>query len=112
MSPLTEVSVVDADRLRASGHRVLDVREDDEFAAGHIAGAVHVPLMQLPARATELDRDAEWLAVCRVGARSMQATAYLSRLGLRVSNVAGGMEAWARAGLEYRSADGGPGRVV
>jgi rhodanese-related sulfurtransferase len=112
MPGITEVSVADADRLRADGHRILDVREDDEFAAGHIAGAVHVPLMQLPARAAELDRDADWLAVCRVGGRSLQATAYLSRLGLRVSNVAGGMEAWAGAGLEYRSADGGPGRVI
>ena len=112
MPALSEVSVVDADRLRAGGNRILDVREDDEFTAGHIDGAVHVPLMQLPGRAAELDRDADWLAICRSGARSMQATAYLSRLGLRVSNVAGGMEAWARAGLEYRSAGGGPGRVI
>ena len=112
MPGISEGSVVEADRLRAGGHRILDVREDDEFAAGHIAGAVHVPLMQLPARAAELDRDSDWLAVCRVGGRSLQATAYLSRLGLRVVNVAGGMEAWAGAGLEYRGADGGPGRVI
>lgn len=112
MAALLEVSVAEADRLRAGGHRILDVREDDEFAAGHISGAVHVPLMQLPARAVELDRDSDWLAVCRVGGRSLQATAYLSRLGLRVANVAGGMEAWAGAGLEYRSTDGSPGRVI
>jgi len=112
MPGISEVSVTEADRLRAGGHRILDVREDDEFAAGHIAGAVHVPLMQLPARGTELDRDSDWLAVCRSGGRSLQATAYLSRLGLRVANVAGGMEAWAGAGLDYRSADGGPGRVI
>ena len=68
--------------------------------------------MQLPGRAAELDRDADWLAVCRVGGRSLQATAYLTRLGLRVANVAGGMEAWAGAGLEYQSAAGGPGRVI
>ncbi|TMD09460.1 MAG: rhodanese-like domain-containing protein [Chloroflexi bacterium] len=112
MPGISEVSVVEADRLRTNGHRILDVREDDEFAAGHISGAVHVPLMQLPGRAAELDRDADWLAVCRVGGRSLQATAYLTRLGLRVANVAGGMEAWAGAGLEYQSAAGGPGRVI
>jgi rhodanese-related sulfurtransferase len=112
MAGISDVSVAEAERLRAGGHRILDVREDDEFAAGHIAGAVHVPLMQLPGRATELDREVEWLAVCRSGARSLQATAYLSRLGLRVANVAGGMEAWSRAGLPYESASGGPGRVI
>jgi rhodanese-related sulfurtransferase len=112
MAGISEVTVATADRLRGEGHRILDVREDDEFAAGHIAGAVHVPLMQIPARAAELDREADWLAVCRVGGRSLQATAYLSRLGLRVANVEGGMEAWAGAGLPYESAAGGPGRVI
>ncbi len=112
MPGMSEVSVTTADRLRVEGHRILDVREDDEYAAGHIAGAVHVPLMQIPTRAAELDRDAEWLAVCRVGGRSLQATAYLARLGLRVSNVEGGMEAWAHAGLPFENAGGGPGRVI
>jgi rhodanese-related sulfurtransferase len=106
------LSAPDADRLRGEGHRVLDVREDDEFAAGHIAGAVHIPLMQLPARARELDPAADWLAVCRVGARSLQATAFLSRMGLRVANVEGGMEAWARAGLPFEDGNGRPGRVI
>ncbi len=112
MAGVSEVSVASADRLRAEGHLILDVREDDEFAAGHIAGAVHVPLMQIPQRVAELDRDADWLAVCKVGGRSFQATAYLSRLGLRVSNVAGGMDAWADAGLPFESAGAGPGRVI
>jgi rhodanese-related sulfurtransferase len=109
---MSEVSVTTADRLRSEGHRILDVREDDEYAAGHIAGAVHVPLMQIPTRVAELDRDADWLAVCRVGGRSLQATAYLARLGLRVSNVEGGMEAWAGAGLPFENAEGAPGRVI
>jgi rhodanese-related sulfurtransferase len=112
VSGIPAVSVAAADRLRGEGHRILDVREDDEFAAGHIAGAVHVPLMQLPARAGDLERDVEWLAVCRVGGRSLQATAYLTRLGLRVTNVDGGMEAWAGAGLPFEDAVGRPGRVI
>jgi rhodanese-related sulfurtransferase len=106
------VSAVAAHRLRDEGHRVLDVREDDEFAAGHIAGAVHIPLMQLPARAGELDPAADWLAVCRVGARSLQATAFLARMGLRVLNVEGGMEAWSGAGLPFEDVSGRPGRVI
>jgi rhodanese-related sulfurtransferase len=106
------VSALDAHRLRGEGHRILDVREDDEFAAGHIAGAVHIPLMQLPARARELDPAVDWLAVCRMGARSLQATAFLSRMGLRVANLQGGMEAWAGAGLPFEDTTGRPGRVI
>ena len=112
MPGISEVSVADADRLRADGHQILDVREDDEFAAGHIPEAVHVPLMQLPSRAAELDHETAWLAVCRSGGRSLQATAYLSRLGLRVANVGGGMEAWAIAGLPFESSSGAPARVI
>ena len=109
--PLT-VSATAAHRLCGEGHRILDVREDDEYRAGHIAGAVHIPLMQLPARAQELDPAAEWLAVCRVGGRSLQATVFLARLGLQVRNVEGGMEAWAGAGLPFEDAGGRPGRVI
>jgi rhodanese-related sulfurtransferase len=109
---LTEVSATTAHRLAAEGHRILDVREDDEWAAGHIAGSVHVPLMQIPTRHGELDPDADYLCVCKVGGRSAQATVYLSRLGLRISNVEGGLDAWARAGLPVEASGGGPGRVL
>jgi rhodanese-related sulfurtransferase len=77
---------------------VLDVREDDEWAAGHIEGARHIPLMQVPARFAELPSDRQVLVVCRVGSRSAQATAYLQAQGVQAVNLAGGMVAWAQAG--------------
>ena len=77
---------------------VLDVREDDEWVAGHIDGALHIPLMQVPARMHELPPDQQVLVVCRVGARSAQATAYLQAQGVDAVNLAGGLVAWARAG--------------
>lgn len=77
---------------------VLDVREDHEWAAGHIDGAVHIPLGQLPARVGELDPDVRTLVVCHVGGRSARATQWLHAQGHDVANVAGGMDAWEQAG--------------
>ena len=77
---------------------VLDVREPEEWAAGHIAGAVHVPLQTLPERIDELDPQAPTLVVCHLGGRSAQATAWLSSQGHDVVNLAGGMDAWEAAG--------------
>ena len=77
---------------------VLDVREPDEWAAGHIDGATHIPLGDLPARLGEIDPAAETLVVCHVGGRSARATAWLSAQGHQVVNLAGGMDAWHAAG--------------
>ncbi len=77
---------------------LLDVREDDEWAAGHAVGAVHIPLGQLPVRLGELDLDDPVHVVCRSGARSAQAVAWLNENGADAVNVAGGMGAWAEAG--------------
>ena len=76
----------------------LDVREDDEWAAGHIPGAIHLPMSQLLDRLHEIPSDQHVIAVCRTGARSGQATAYLAQQRLSIKNLAGGMQAWAAAG--------------
>lgn len=77
---------------------VLDVREDDEWASGHVDGAVHVPLRELPARVDELPADAQVLAICHSGGRSAQATGYLVQRGIDAVNLDGGIVAWQRAG--------------
>jgi rhodanese-related sulfurtransferase len=77
---------------------VLDVREDHEWAAGHIDGAIHIPLADLPARVGELDPSATTLVVCHVGARSARATAWLHAQGHDVVNLEGGMHAWELVG--------------
>lgn len=77
---------------------VLDVREDDEWASGHLDGAVHIPLGQLPARMAELPADRQMLVYCKVGGRSAQATAYLRQAGVDAVNLDGGVLAWQRAG--------------
>ena len=91
---------------------ILDVREDDEWAAGHIAGSVHVPLSQLPGRAADIPPTDPLLVVCKVGARSAQVTAWLAGQGRDAANLAGGLDAWADAGRPLVTDDGGPGTVA
>lgn len=73
---------------------VLDVREPHEWVAGHIAGATHIPLGDLPTRVGELDPQARTVVVCHLGGRSARATEWLAAQGHDVVNLAGGMEAW------------------
>ena len=88
------------------GATVLDVREDEEWAAGHIDGALHVPMGQVPARLAELPADTELHVVCRAGGRSARVAAWLQENGYDVVNVAGGMGAWAEAGRPMVTDDG------
>jgi rhodanese-related sulfurtransferase len=95
-----EVDVHEALRRQAAGALLVDVREPDEWAAGHANGAHHIPLGELAARQHELPRDREILLICRSGRRSSQAVGLLLQAGHpSPTNVAGGMQAWARAGL-------------
>lgn len=77
---------------------LLDVRENDEWVAGHISGAIHIPLSELPVRFGELDPDRTTVVVCRSGNRSAHATAWLNQNGLQAVNLVGGMQAWAGQG--------------
>jgi len=100
MSPadLPTITVADLPDPLPSDLVVLDVREPHEWAAGHIQGAVHVPLADVPARVAELDAQARTVVVCHLGGRSARATAWLVAQGHDVVNLDGGMEAWEAAG--------------
>jgi len=93
-----EVSVHDLKRaLDEGGATVVDVREPWEAEIARIEGARLVPLGEFAARAGELPRDTPILVLCHHGGRSMQATQWLRRNGYdKVSNVAGGIDAWSR----------------
>ena len=93
-------------------YEVLDVREQDEWDAGHIDGARHIPLGELAARVSEIPAGRPVLCVCRSGGRSAAAAGGLSRMGIAAENLDGGMSAWARAGLAFVSSRGTPGRVI
>jgi rhodanese-related sulfurtransferase len=80
------------------GAWLLDVREDDEWMAGHVPGARHIPLGELGARTTEVPQDETVYVICRSGVRSGRAAQALNGAGWEAVNVAGGMQGWAAAG--------------
>lgn len=100
---------VHADRLEV---QVLDVREDDEWAAGHIDGAVHIPLGKLEGRVRELDRSRPIVTVCRSGGRAAKAAELLDAAGLDAAVMDGGITRWAEGQLPITTDDGQPGHVA
>ncbi len=91
---------------------LLDVREDDEWARGHAAGARHIPMGEVPARMGEIDPEAPGSTSCaRVGGRSARVSQYLARNGYSPINVSGGMLAWVGAGRPVVTDDGSAGTV-
>lgn len=90
-------------------HLLLDVREPDEWAAGRIPGALHLPMAQLNARQDELPQDRLIVVVCRSGNRSGMVTNALDQAGYRAENLEGGMQAWHAAGQPMEGdGDGDP----
>lgn len=85
---------------------LLDVREHDEWRAGHAPDAVHIPLSELDKRAREVPNDRDIYVICRSGARSAQAVAAFNRAGWTTANVEGGMHAWEAAGRPMVSESG------
>ena len=93
-----EVSVQEAAAQRESSF-VLDVRGASEHAAGCLEGSTNIAYTRLAPRIAELPRDSRILVHCALGGRSAAATSMLRRLGFDAVNVAGGFEAWKKAGL-------------
>jgi rhodanese-related sulfurtransferase len=99
-----EINVEDLAAL-GEGVRLVDVREPNEWAAGHVPWAVHLPLGQVPDGLDVFDGSPTYV-ICRSGGRSARACEFAEGHGLHAVNVVGGMLAWVEAGLATASADG------
>lgn len=109
---MTEVATVNVTDLPDDAV-VLDVREDDEFQAGHAPGAVHVPLDQVPARLADVpELDGPIPVICRAGGRSLRAAQWLESQGFEVVNVTGGMKSWAAAEKAVVAEGDGEPRII
>ncbi len=91
---INEIGVADLAPLLEAGARLIDVRETDEYAAGHVPGAVHVALGTVPEQVAAFRGDGPAYVICRSGARSMRACEFLEQQGIDAVNVAGGTLAW------------------
>jgi rhodanese-related sulfurtransferase len=84
----------------AAGAAVVDVRDPEEYVAGHVPGALLVPLNTLPHRMQDLPSARPLYIICASGARSAAAAEWLGRGGLDAVSVAGGTGAWMRTGRQ------------
>lgn len=87
---------------------LVDVREDDEWAAGRAPGAVHIVMHDIPARLHDLPETEPVAVICRSGGRSGQVVQWLNAQGIDAVNVDGGMRAWAGAGKPLAGGDASP----
>ena len=91
---------------------LIDVREDDEWQAGHAPDARHLPMSRFVERLDEVPDTEPLYVICRSGGRSARVAAYLNQQGRQSVNVAGGMQSWAAHGLPMAAEHGGPPDVV
>jgi len=101
-----EVSIDQLVRARRAGATVVDVRDGDEYATGHVAGATSLPLPEVEPRMQELPKDQTVYLICQGGGRSGKAADLLSEAGFDVRSVAGGTSAWVEAGGEVTTGSG------
>ena len=84
---------------------LVDVREPEEYVAGHVPGAKLIPLATVPLHVSELDKNQTQYIICKSGARSAQAAQYLIAQGFDAVNVAGGTMAWIELGESVNFGD-------
>ena len=101
--PYTRISIEEANEMLESGEGIaIDVRRDDEYAAGHIKGAMWIPVDDVIPRFAELPADKKLLFICAVGARSGLAAEYASAMGVTAENlfnIEDGTPTWIEKGL-------------
>jgi rhodanese-related sulfurtransferase len=98
VSSVPEIDLSELERVLAAGAVLVDVREDDEYADGHISGAHHVALSTVPERFSEIPASGPVYVICAVGGRSARATEFLRGQGIDAINVAGGTNGWIDSG--------------
>jgi rhodanese-related sulfurtransferase len=101
-----EVSRDEAQKLIDEGAQLVDVRAEHEWEVGHIAGATHLPLDELPERAGEIDKGRPVVLYCRGGTRSTMATTALADAGYDAAKLSEGIVGWDEAGLPLAPDDG------
>ncbi|MDQ3724821.1 MAG: rhodanese-like domain-containing protein [Actinomycetota bacterium] len=101
-----EVSREEARKMVEEGAQLIDVRAEHEWEAGHIAGATHLPLPELPQRTGEIDKDRPVVIYCRGGNRSSMAAAALTDAGFEAVKMSEGIVGWNEDDLPMEPEDG------
>ncbi|PLS14929.1 rhodanese-like domain-containing protein [Bacillus sp. M6-12] len=96
MDEIKQISTEELEKKLEAGEKLLlvDVREDEEVSQGMIEGAEHIRMGDIPANLDRLDKDKEYIVICRSGGRSTNVCHYLQDQGYKVVNMTGGMLNW------------------
>jgi len=100
-----EIDIAEAARRHAAGATIIDVREPDEYAEGHVHGDPLIPLATVPDRLGEVPSAGEVLIICKSGGRSKKAAEHLRTQGIDAVTVAGGTMGWIEAGHRVVTGD-------
>jgi len=114
-TPPVDQMGIDAIDTRDPDAVLLDVREPEEFARGHVPGAVNLPQADLATRLDDLPRDRRIMTICQSGMRSLRSAQFLKQQGFEsVATVVGGTAGWFAAGrpTEATETEGGPPRIT
>jgi len=107
--PYTRISAEEADEMiNTGGAVVIDVRRDDEYAGGHVKGALWIPVDEVIPRFDDIPTEGKLLFICEVGARSGLAAEYAAAMGAdtdRLYNVEDGTGTWIQKGLPHSTGD-------
>jgi rhodanese-related sulfurtransferase len=103
---IREVSANEATELLEGDAILIDVRQENEWDAGHAPMATLIPLAELPDHLDELPRDRLIICACRSGGRSLRAATFLQEAGFDTVNLTGGMIAWFGEDLPFESDEG------
>lgn len=95
---IAEISIEDLDERVRAGARLVDVREPDEYADGHVPGATSIPLDTVPDRVDAFVGDGPTYVICQAGGRSLRACEFLAEQGVEAINITGGTGAWKASG--------------
>jgi rhodanese-related sulfurtransferase len=107
--PYTRISAEEGDEMiKAGDATVIDVRRDDEYASGHVKGALWIPVDEVYPRFDELPKEGKLLFICEVGARSGLAAETAAAMQVdfdRLYNIEDGTGTWIQKGLPYSTGD-------
>ncbi len=108
----SSVSAEEGNALVEQGAVLLDIREDNEWVAGHAPIAIHAPMSVIKTIELPFDLMAKVVVICRSGQRSQGVTAWLEESGVAAVNYEGGMHAWVQLGGDILDAEGNTGIVI
>ena len=100
-----EIDIDEFAECVATGARIIDVREPDEYAGGHVPGAELIPLGRVAEHLDRFEPEGPTYVICQSGGRSMRACELAASQGYDVVNVTGGTRAWATSGREIITGD-------